>query len=1225
MGWLANYRSQSPKLLPKYADHLSRYYRAQEEKISPLLADTLFWQTTLKNTQRIYTFPSEEEVAFLQKWSEESIVWMLYQDSIPVFWTDNALLIPQPLLARLYRTEAREAVRLNTGFFVLRSKKIPTAGAPLLLLAAIPIKYQYPVEGPFLREKFVDTAGALSDNLSVGPTGTMAVPGPDGSALFYLSRSEQMLDARLHSLALAFFLAAYIFFLMALNDRANYLARKYHPWLGAGLIVGTVILIRVVADWIGFYSTFSDTSFFQDTSNTFIFKQSLGEFFFSSVILLWLMVFFHREFKLQLQPRLTAPWPVIFTTLAYTLSITSLLIIIRLFQSLIMESDLVFDFEYIFGLDFRTILALISGLIIILAFFLFNHRLFQTTSRLGARLPVRLVAAIAALLICWPILYAIDLEISPLFVLMIAIIYVLGLDYTVDRASLSLTAAVCWLLFFAIYTSIIIDNFRQKQDLSTKIAYAQALSDPQDLMLEAAIGRLLPKINLDSLQLAKAAPADSLSLVSNGMLSALQHLFSSEPYLFQHYEFEFFGIDRGNGQPLLANQLLGEGMRLLENRISSIPSRIDQLFYWPQPIPQNFTYLLDLAPADTSAYWMMGIRHRSQKDQRVYGNLIRSIPYKELRLLPLYDYAIYGGPRQLKQSGKIAGSLRTSLSTLEPGNFRLFNDPNRSTLLYRSEQQYTALISRTKGGLAEALSLFSFLFSLLILLVIFLSLLNYYWQALPYTFEFSSLNRASLRNRIQRAVLLLIVGSFVLVGFVTTAFFRRNALLTGSEQLNDKAQAVLADLQRNISNQEQTANGIQLLAPLIEPIADIHNMDINIYDLQGHLQLTSAGFLFRREVTAPLMNPIALQALRIPTQSSYRSDEHIGDLVYQSAYVPIRDGNEEIIAYLELPYYANDREFRNYLQSFLSTLLNVYVFLLLVAGAIALFVAESITQPISKIGQKLSQFRLGHNEPLEWKTPDEIGQLIAEYNLMINKLEESAEKLRQSEREGAWREMAKQVAHEIKNPLTPMKLNIQHLLRVQEHDPERANSMLSEVAQSIIQQIDGLSRIAGEFSNFAKMPQAQNEHFVLNKLVASVYNLYAKGDHGKTELRLDLPEASLKVFADPTQLMRVINNLVKNALQAIPDGRNGQVAIDLKKEGEKAMLSVTDNGSGIPESLKEKVFFPNFTTKNSGMGLGLAMSRSIVNTAGGRIFFTTEENQGTTFYVELPISENNAE
>lgn len=1212
-------------MLPKYAAKMSDYYGQQEEKLAPLLADSEYWQEVFEKNQRLYAIPETAEIDFLRKWSQESIVWMLFRDSTPIFWTDNDLILPPALLSELYRKDGRTAVRLNAGFYVLNSRKLNSAGAEILVIGAVPIKYEYPVEGPFLKEGFAWRAQALPHSLIIGQEGTAAVEGPDGTALFYLSGNERMIDSGWHNAALASFLFAYLCLLLALNKLANFIGRKYHPLIGAGIIVGTVFLIGLFADWWGFSSTFSDTFFFQDISNTFIFKQTLGEFFLSSIILLWLMVFFHREFRLELQPKLSAPWPVVFTAATFGLGIISLLIVMRIFQSLVMGSDLIFDFEFIFGLDFRTILALSSGLIIGMAVFLFNHRLFQTTSRLGMTRTGRTLTAVAATVIVWPLVHLLGLELPDPNAFLITLIYVLALDKTVDRPSMSVLVTVLWLLFFAIYTSVIIFNFRQQQDLNTKMRYAEVLTDPRDTILEGLVPSLKQQIQTDILPGLNTGISDSIFPSRDAVHPLVQNYFSAEPYLYQHYQFELFGIRRASGQPLLRGQYQGESMRLLEAGAVARASSVDGLSYWPQPNPQQYSYLLELTPQDTVVNWLLAIRHRSQKDERVYGDLIKAIPYKHLPQLPLYDYAVYGGLRLLKQSGNLPNSLRNQISLLGANEYRLYNVSERTTVIYQNDQRFITVISRPDRGVMQILSFISFIFILLVILVIFFSFFNYFWQALPNTFEFTNLNWASLRNRIQRSVLLLIVGSFILVGFVTIAFFRQNALRAGSEQLNEKAQAVLADLRRNISNQQDTIRGIEVLAPLIEPIADIHNMDINIYDLEGQLELTSAGFLFQRQVTAPLIDPMALQMLRLPTQQAYRSDERIGDLIYQSAYVPIRDVDEQIIAYLELPYYANDREFRNDLQTFLSALLNVYVFLLLVAGAIALFVANSITQPISKIGQKLSQFRLGHNEPLEWNSPDEIGQLIAEYNLMIQKLDESAEKLRQSEREGAWREMAKQVAHEIKNPLTPMKLNIQHLLRVQQQDPERASSMLSEVAQSIIQQIDGLSRIAGEFSNFAKMPQAENERFNLNKLVSSVYNLYKKGDHGDTELQLTLPAEELEVFADPTQLMRVINNLVKNALQAIPDDRPGRVKISLGRQEEKAVLSVADNGTGIPESLQEKVFFPNFTTKNSGMGLGLAMSRSIVNAAGGRIRFETRENEGTTFYVELPLFTNNVD
>ena len=1225
LGWFAHQRSQSLNLLPKYAGQLSNYYQQQEEKLAPLLAETQYWEEVFEKTQRLYALPGEADIAFVQNWSRESIIWMVFRDSTPVFWTDNDIILPPALLRELHQSDGRRAVRLNAGFYVLNSRRLDIAGQAVLVIGAVPVKYEYPVEGPFLKEGFAGDARELPNSLIVDGEGTAAVAAPDGSPLFYLSGDTDMIDKHWHNAALALFLLAYLCLLLALNKVANYIARKYHPIMGAGLIVIMVFLLRLVSEWWGFTRIFSDTFFFQDISNTFIFKQTLGEFFLSSIILLWLMVFFHREFRLDLQPRLSGRWPAVFTLTTYCLGIISLLTVMRLFQSLVMESDLIFDFEFIFGLDFRTILALVSGLIVSMAIFLFNHRLFQTTSRLGLSRTARTLTALASMAIVWPLALLIGLKLSLPLVFLITLIYVLALDKTVDQSSLSVLITVLWLLFFAIYTSFIIFNFRQQQDFNTKVRYAQILTNPRDSILEDRMANLKADLQRTLLPVLTQTVADT-ALRSRDSLSALvEQYFSAEPYLFQHYQFELFGINRTTDQPLLSGQFQGESMRLLEIRKDIEASAVPDLYYWSQPNPQQYNYLLELSPADSTAQWLMAIRHLSRKDQRVYGDLLKAIPYKELPQLPLYDYAIYGGLRLLKQSGNLPSSLRNHLSLLGLGEYRFYNERERTTVIYQNEQRFGTVISRPDRGVLQILSFISFIFILLVILVIFFSSFNYYWQALPNTFEFTNLNWASLRNRIQRSVLLLIVGSFILVGFVTVAFFRQNALRAGSEQLNEKAQAVLADLRRNISIQPDTSAGIKVLGPLIMPIANIHNMDINIYNLEGHLELTSAAFLFQRQVTAPLMDPMALQALRLPTQQAYRSDEQIGELIYQSAYVPIRDVDEQIIAYLELPYYANDREFRNDLQTFLSTLLNVYVFLLLVAGAIALFVANSITQPISKIGQKLSQFKLGHNEPLEWKSPDEIGQLIAEYNSMIQKLDESAEKLRQSEREGAWREMAKQVAHEIKNPLTPMKLNIQHLLRVQQQDPERASSMLSEVAQSIIQQIDGLSRIAGEFSNFAKMPQAQNEVFHLNKLVSSVYKLYQKGDHGSTELTLGLPENEIEVFADPTQLMRVINNLVKNALQAIPDDRQGRVDIRLYQQEETTILSVRDNGTGIPESLREKVFFPNFTTKNSGMGLGLAMSRSIVNAAGGRIRFETRENEGTTFYVELPVFTNNVD
>jgi nitrogen fixation/metabolism regulation signal transduction histidine kinase len=214
--------------------------------------------------------------------------------------------------------------------------------------------------------------------------------------------------------------------------------------------------------------------------------------------------------------------------------------------------------------------------------------------------------------------------------------------------------------------------------------------------------------------------------------------------------------------------------------------------------------------------------------------------------------------------------------------------------------------------------------------------------------------------------------------------------------------------------------------------------------------------------------------------------------------------------------------------------------------------------------------------------------------------------------------MARQVAHEIKNPLTPMKLQIQMLERASEKDPEKARDMIKKISKSLITQIDILSNIASEFSSFAKMPTPQNDVFVLNKLVEEVYYLFKVEEH--IHMDLSVPDEALSILADSEQITRVLNNLIKNAIQSIPDEQQGKIEVSLYKSGNLAIIKVSDNGIGIPENRKENIFSPYFTTKTSGTGIGLTMSKGIIESAKGQIYFKSAEGVGSEFYVELPLA-----
>jgi nitrogen fixation/metabolism regulation signal transduction histidine kinase len=276
-----------------------------------------------------------------------------------------------------------------------------------------------------------------------------------------------------------------------------------------------------------------------------------------------------------------------------------------------------------------------------------------------------------------------------------------------------------------------------------------------------------------------------------------------------------------------------------------------------------------------------------------------------------------------------------------------------------------------------------------------------------------------------------------------------------------------------------------------------------------------------------------------------------------------------------------------------------------------------LTKPLRIIKQQISNIKFGaHNEALKWKSNDEIGNLVTEYNNMLVKLEQSSELLAKSERESAWREMAKQVAHEIKNPLTPMKLNIQHLQRVVETSPDDINERVTKVSQMLIEQIDTLSHIATEFSNFAKLPNATLEVINVFDVLQNVTNLFKQNTACDITLNGKDP---LLIKADKEQCLRIFTNLLKNAEQSIPENRKGKIMIEAFTREASVVIHIKDNGVGIPDAIKPKLFTPNFTTKSTGTGLGLAMVKNSVVSFNGTIGFETEENKGTVFTIIFPL------
>ena len=419
-------------------------------------------------------------------------------------------------------------------------------------------------------------------------------------------------------------------------------------------------------------------------------------------------------------------------------------------------------------------------------------------------------------------------------------------------------------------------------------------------------------------------------------------------------------------------------------------------------------------------------------------------------------------------------------------------------------------------------------------------------------------------------------------------------------------------------NFDSTAN--KKLDETINRVAGIHAADVNLYDLDGNLKVSSLPLPYTKGIVSKKMDPIAFFHLNKLKDVQFSQEQEIGNLEYLSNYVPVRDEGGIEYAYLNIPYFESQTNLQDEISNFLVTIINLNAFIFLIAGIIALFLTNRITRSFSLISDKMKEVNLEKtNEEIVWTRNDEIGELVKEYNTMVKKLDISAQLLAKSEREGAWREMARQVAHEIKNPLTPMKLNLQYLQMAIDNNSPGVKNISMYVSNILLEQIEHLSQIASDFAQFANIGNSKNQLFDINRTLLNVASLYSTNE--KLEINTFLQPGEIVIEADKTQINRLFTNLLQNAVQSVPESRKAIIEIQSKLSGKRVAVSIKDNGNGIPAEMYSKIFIPNFTTKTSGTGLGLAMCKGIVEKLNGKIWFETKENQWTIFYVELPVAE----
>ncbi len=537
-------------------------------------------------------------------------------------------------------------------------------------------------------------------------------------------------------------------------------------------------------------------------------------------------------------------------------------------------------------------------------------------------------------------------------------------------------------------------------------------------------------------------------------------------------------------------------------------------------------------------------------------------------------------------------------------------------LIYHTRENNYVIVSRQLFSFVDYLISFPYLFVFYFIMVIILQFIG--------TRKLSPRKIViDLKFKIQAAIISIVFISLLLVALATILYNVEEYKSKHRNDLDEKMKSIAEEIDMRLEDKDEiTPQLIEWLYRELTKLSNIFRTDINIYGIDGNLLASSRVEIFQRGLVSARMNSNAFYEIYQNYQyESYFQPEKIGELSYLSVYKPIINNRGQILGAINLPYFITQDKYSQEISTFIVAFINLYVLLLLASIVLAVFIANEITRPLVVIQENLQKMQLGkHNEPIYYRRNDEIGSLVKEYNKKVEELAVSAELLARSERESAWREMAKQVAHEIKNPLTPMKLNIQYLQRAKKKGKEY-DEHIERVTAILIEQIDNLSNIATEFSNFAQIPNARNQVFELVAQMKKVIGLFETDERAAIEFDCKGCE-DIKVNADREQLSRAIINLVKNAIQSIPENRKGKIGISLNRREHKAVIVVSDNGQGIPVELRDKLFSPSFTTKTSGMGLGLAIVKNIVENFSGRVWFETDLEKGTTFYVEIPVYEN---
>ena len=1188
------------QVLVKKEKELLGYVNELADEASVLSYDSLF----IKNTAKYSSLFKKEGFALL-----------VYENDSLKFWTDNSVPV-ENYLQHIFLNKS--VVKLNNGWFELIHKKVGNKAVLGLLL----LKKEYPYHNQYLEDAFQNDFKVPSESRIV------AGNYKDENAIFNY-KSEYLFSLEIagfkNSASSIFFfmlwnLAGIIMLLLALREVFTSIAIKRNPNLTFIALCTFIFLVRYLSIHFRLPRVLYDLDLFSPeyfaSSN---YNASLADLLINSLLLLYLSYGFYKHFNLS-------PIVLFFDKLKKGVG-ALVLIIVLLFCwsgicseliSLVRDSKISLQVDNIFSLDILSYIAFFIIGLFLFSFYFITERTIKEIVLLqynmGLFLSVLIISSFITLLAFYAIEHFLLLHILlalPIFL----IIYYWHRNPT--KKNVFVLVVIVVLIFSFSINYILIAEQDSKEELNNK-SLAENLADDRDPVAEVLYSDIEKKFLTDTmLTFYLSRPIiDQKAIVSR----LTEKYFNGYWQKFSINYFIYDSICRPMVQSVESSKDLHDYFEQIATT-TGLPTSQKSLFYFNQYIhgktglvgKSKLRYFNNGVQEPTVLFVQIETKFVNDEAEAGFPVLLLDKEVLKEVVIQNYSYARYKNHGLMNHVGDYEYDFKCDLFDTVGTAYSVIFDDKHKHFVYKpgTENDEIIVITRPEKTVLNKLTIFAYLFTFFSVMLLF------YWSirnAVKGVF-FYELN---FKNKIQILFVTIVFISLLLFGSATLFLLNQQYTKKNAENLDDKLNSVLLDLEQKIGDEKSlNFSSDHYLTYLLTRIATVFSNDINLYDTKGDLLASSQNKLFEEGLLSRKMNPQAYNELIHENQSEYVNYEQIGKLNFMSAYIPFFNNEHILLAYINLPTFSKQQELEKEISTLLVALINIYVFLFVLSVFLALFISSRITEPLKLLQNKLSKIKLGTtNELIEWKNKDEIGNLIIEYNRMIVELSNSAEMHAKSERESAWREMAKQVAHEIKNPLTPMKLSIQYLERSWKDNAPDWESKLEKVTKTMVEQIDTLTTIANEFSNFAKMPTANNEKLTLSSIIDIATALY------QNEIRIEINYngcEQIQVYADKEQLLRVFNNIIKNGLQAIKEGDEGMITIRLSRNELMVQVAISDNGVGIEEVQKDRIFFPNFTTKSSGTGLGLAMVKNIVEMSNGRIWFETEIGKGTTFFIELPI------